>query len=41
VQYFINPWIGSRGSKLNKVLRTMFKNYYIRTIGKKWSELEK
>ena len=40
VQYFINPWICSRGNKLNKVLRTMFKNYKIRIYnGVRWQEL--
>jgi len=41
VQYFVNPWLFCKGNRINKVLKTMFKNYYIRTLGKKWSELEK
>lgn len=39
VQYFINPWICSRGNRINKVLKTMFKNYKIRTLGVRWKGL--
>lgn len=39
VQYFINPWICSRGNRINKVLKTMFKNYKIRTLEARWKEL--
>lgn len=39
VQYFVNPWICSRGNRINKVLKTMFKNYKIRTLGVRWREL--
>ena len=39
VQYFVNPWICSRGNRINKVLKTMFKNYKIRTLGIRWKEL--
>lgn len=39
VQYFINPWICARGSLLQKTLKSMFKNYYIRSLGRKWSEI--
>ncbi len=41
VQYFVNPWLFSRGTRVNKVLKRMFKNYRIRTKNNiKWSELE-
>ena len=41
VQYFINPWICSRGSKLSKVLKTMFQNYKIRMFdGIMWKDLK-
>lgn len=39
VQYFINPWICARGSMLQKTLKSMFKNYYIRSLDKKWGEI--
>lgn len=41
MQYFVNPWLFCRGSKINVILKTMFKNYRIRVHqGKKWSEIE-
>ena len=39
VQYFVNPWLFCKGNRINKVLKTMFKNYKIRTYGVKWREL--
>lgn len=39
VQYFVNPWLFCKGNRINKVLKTMFKNYEIRTLGVKWREL--
>lgn len=41
VQYFINPWVCSRGSLLQKTLKAMFKNYYIRSLNVKWKDLGK
>lgn len=39
-QYFVNPWLFSKGSKFNSTLRTMFRNYRVKTRGnKKWSDL--
>jgi hypothetical protein len=38
-QWFVNPWLFSRGSTINVVLKTMFKNYYIHTKGCKWKDL--
>lgn len=32
-QYFVNPWLFAKGSRINKVLKTMFKNYRIRVLG--------
>ena len=32
-QYFINPWLFCKGNRINKVLKTMFKNYKIRVCG--------
>lgn len=32
-QYFVNPWLFCKGNRINKVLRTMFKNYRIRVLG--------
>lgn len=40
LQYYINPWIAIRGNMVNATLKTMFKDYPIRTKGmKKWKEL--
>lgn len=39
-QYFMNPWLFCKGQRINKVLRTMFKNYNIRVMGgKKWKDI--
>jgi hypothetical protein len=40
-QYFVNPWIFCKGNRINKVLRTMFRNYRIRVLGnKKWGDVK-
>lgn len=40
-QYYINPWIFNKGNRINIVLRTMFKNYKIRTKNNiKWGDAE-
>lgn len=39
VQYFVNPWVCSRGNRFNKVLKSMFRNYKIRSLDKKWKEI--
>jgi hypothetical protein len=39
-QFFINPWLFCKGSRINKVIRTMFRNYRIRVLGGvKWKNL--
>ena len=38
-QWFVNPWLFNRGSTINKVLKAMFKNYYIHTKGCRWKDL--
>lgn len=38
-QWFVNPWLFSRGKEINKVLKTMFQNYYIHMFGCKWKDL--
>ena len=38
-QYFVNPWLFCKGNRINKVLKTMFKHYKIRTLGVRWREL--
>lgn len=39
-QYFVNPWIFCKGNRINKVLKTMFKNYKIRVLGRKaWKDV--
>lgn len=41
IQYFVNPLIFCKKRRANKVLRTMFKNYEIRTKGNvKWKDLK-
>jgi hypothetical protein len=38
-QYFVNPWLFCKGNRINKVLKTMFKNYRIRVLGGvKWKD---
>lgn len=40
-QYFMNPWLFSKGNKLNKVLKYMFRNYKVRCKGMKpWKDLQ-
>jgi hypothetical protein len=40
-QYFVNPWIFCKGNRINKVLKTMFKNYKIRVLGgKAWKDVK-
>jgi len=40
-QYFVNPWIFCKGNRINKVLKTMFKNYKIRILGgKQWKDVK-
>ncbi len=41
MQYFVNPWLFCKGNRINKVLRTMFKNYKIQVFdGTKWKDLK-
>lgn len=35
-QYFINPWLMSKGNRIHKGLFDMFKDYVIKTKGKTW-----
>lgn len=37
-QYFVNPWLFCKGKQINKVLQTMFKNYYINIFGMTWKQ---
>ena len=40
-QYFINPWLFCKGNRINKVLKTMFKNYKVRVMGGvKWKDIK-
>ena len=40
-QYFVNPWLFSKGNRINKVLKGMFGNYKIRVLdGKRWKDLK-
>lgn len=39
-QYFVNPWLFCKGNRINRVLKTMFKNYRIRIHGgKQWKDI--
>lgn len=39
-QYFVNPWLFSKGNRINKVLKAMFGNYKIKVLnGKRWKDL--
>lgn len=41
IQFYINPWLISRGNTISKVLKTMFKNYCIRSKGGvQWKNLK-
>lgn len=41
MQYFVNPWLFCKGNRINKVLKTMFKNYKIQVFnGTKWKDLK-
>lgn len=38
-QFFINPWLFAKGNRINRVLKTMFRNYRVRVLGGvKWSD---
>ena len=40
-QYFVNPWLFCKGNRINKVLKTMFKNYKIKVLGgKQWKDVK-
>lgn len=40
-QYFVNPWLFCKGSRINTVLKTMFKNYKIQVKnGTEWKNLK-
>jgi hypothetical protein len=40
-QYFVNPWLFCKGNRINRVLKTMFKNYRIRTMNNiAWKDLK-
>jgi hypothetical protein len=41
LQYFMNPWLFYKGTKIAAVLKTMFRNYKVRICGdKKWGEMK-
>ena len=37
--FFVNPWLIVKGDRINKVLKVMFENYYIRTLKKQWKDI--
>lgn len=40
MQYFVNPWLFCKGNRINRVLKTMFRNYKIKVLGeKRWEEV--
>ena len=39
-QYFVNPWLFCKGTRINVVLKTMFKNYKVLVMGgKAWGNI--
>lgn len=39
-QYFMNPWLFSKGNRINRILKRMFKNYRIKVIGgRRWKDV--
>lgn len=41
IQYFINPWLYCRGTRIQKVLATMFQSYKIKIHGnKRWGDMQ-
>lgn len=41
LQYFVNPWLFCKGTRIQKVLKTMFRNYKIKVMnGQRWGELK-
>ena len=38
-QYFVNPWLFCKGNRVNRVLKTMFRNYRIRVVNRQWKDL--
>lgn len=41
LQYFVNPWLFCKGTRIDKVLKTMFKNYRIKVMGStRWGDLQ-
>lgn len=40
IQYFVNPWLFCKGTRINSVLKTMFRNYRVRVCNNMpWKEL--
>ena len=40
IQYFVNPWLFCKGTRINVVLKTMFKNYRVKVMnGLKWGDI--
>lgn len=41
-QYYVNPWLVTKGRKVNATLKSMFREYEIRTKGMvKWKDLDR
>ena len=41
LQYFVNPWMFSKGKNIQRVLKTMFRNYKVRVRNnQRWGDLE-
>ena len=40
-QYFMNPWLFSKGNQINRVLKTMFQNYHIKVLNDtQWKDVK-
>jgi hypothetical protein len=41
IQYFINPWLYCRGTRIQTVLKTMFQSYKIRVKNNiRWGDIQ-
>lgn len=41
IQYFVNPWMFCKGNRINKVLKTMFRNYRVKVMNdQRWGDMD-
>jgi hypothetical protein len=40
IQYFVNPWLFCKGTRINTVLKVMFQNYRVRVLdNRRWKDI--